>query len=225
MAKRNGVEFTFDDNALYRREAFRSGAVDADQVLKEYSRLRQVALKRLKRMEGTKYEESQTYLRNVGMYPSISEIAEKKMQGVDKLTPEARKNLLALHVSRRLDDLERFLSAKTGSIRGMQKVEKQLLNTLHERGASFVTKDNIHAFGDFMQHAKKIYESREYDSERTLEVFSIAEKRKLNLQEIQDDFEFWYENSEKLSKMAKNRNAKYKTVDDYRKALTDRKKR
>ena len=219
MAKRNGVEFTFEDNALYRREAFQSGAVDADQVLKEYSRLRQVALKRLKRMEGTKYEESQTYLRNVGMYPSIPEIAEKKMQGADKLTPEARKNLLALHVSRRLDDLERFLSAKTGSIRGMQRLENELIQTLKERGLSFVNKTNIHQFGDFMEHFRTTKLNMVYSSERVAELFGTATRKGIDPEELKKDFAFWLEKQEELDKIPKIKNAKKRSAEEYKRKL------
>lgn len=219
MAKRDEVKFTFEDRNLYRREAFQSGAVNADQVLKEYSRLRQVALKRLKRMEGTKYEHSQTYLRNVGMYPSIPEIAEKKMNGSDKLTKEAREKLLALHVSRRLDDLERFLSAKTGSIRGMQRVENQTIKTLRERGIYFVNKYNIKDFGDFMEYSRTCELDKKYGSDRVADLFGTIKEKKLDPEQIKRDFEFWLDNQKELESMPKIKNKNKRSAEDYKRKL------
>lgn len=219
MAKRDGVKFNFEDRSLYRREAFQSGAVDADQVLKEYSRLRQAALKRLKRMEGTKYEQSQTYLRNVGMYPSIPEIAEKKMIGSDKLTKEAREKLLALHVSRRLDDLERFLSAKTGSIRGMQRLERELIQTLQDRGLSFVNKSNIQQFGDFMEHYRTERLNKIYSSERVAELFGTAVRKGIDPEQLKKDFTFWLDKQEELDKMPKIKNKNKRSAEDYKRKL------
>lgn len=216
---RNGVKFEFDDPAKYRREAYRSGAVSADEVLKEYSRLRQVALKRLKRMEGTKYEQSQTYLRNVGMYPSIPEIKEKKMANASGLDKEASEKLLALHVSRRLDDLERFLSAKTGSIRGMQHLENELVQTLRDRGLSFVNKGNIQKFGDFMEHFRTLKLGKIYSSERVAELFGTAVKKGIDPDQLHKDFTFWLENQEELENTPKIKNAKNRNAEAYRKKL------
>lgn len=220
MARENsGVKFGFSDRDFYRREAFRSGVVTAEEVLAEYSRLRQVAIKRLKRMEGTKYEQSQTYLRNVGMYPSIPEIREKKMGNAKNLDKDSAEKLLALHVSRRLDDLERFLSAKTGSIRGMQRMENELVQTLRDRGLTFVNKNNIQQFGEYMEHFRSMKLAQIYGSERAAELFGTAVKKGINPEQISEDFNFWLQNSEELEKTPKIKNAKQRNAAAYKKLL------
>ena len=62
----------------YYPEALKAGSLTDQQMRQEYSRLRAIANKRLQRFEGTKYENSQTYLRNVGKYVPLSAIGSQR---------------------------------------------------------------------------------------------------------------------------------------------------
>jgi hypothetical protein len=219
--KSNGVEFRLDDEALYHYEAFKSGNVDVAEMRAEYSRLRQTANKRLKRMEGTKYEKSQTYLRNAGKYGTIDQISENASATADRmgLKGEARERYINSHIAHKLSDVYKFLIAKTGSIRGMQRVENQTIKTMHERGMTFITKDNLLEFGQYMEHLRALHNGKQFDSERAQELFGVAKKKGIDPMEIAQDFNFWKTRVDELSRQPKIQNAKKRTADEYRKLL------
>ena len=219
--KKGGVEFRLEGEDFYHYEAFKGGNVSSSEMRAEYSRLRQTANKRLKRMEGTKYERSQTYLRNMGKYMTIEEISAAAGEVADRMNikGEARQKLIDSHIAHKLSDIYKFLTAKTGSIRGMQRVENELIETLHDRGLTFVNKDNIHKFGEYMEHLRSVHKGRIYDSERAADLFGIATKKGIDPQEIAEDYEYWKQHTDELSQLPKIRNAKKRSAADYKKLL------
>lgn len=221
---RNGVEFRLDgeglkDGELYHYEAFKGGNVSRDELRKEYSRLRQVANKRLERMEGTKYEQSQTYRRNSGRYTTLEEIENEALANAKNLKPEAAQKYVDLHVAKKLDELYRFLTAKSGSIRGMQAIENRTIEALRDRGLTFINKSNITQFGEYMEYLRSIHKGKQFDSERAADLFGTAIKKGINPEEISEDFEYWKQHEEELAKLPKISNAKKRTADEYKRML------
>lgn len=221
---KNGVQFGLESEDMYHYEAFKYGNVDSAQLRKEYSRLRKTANRRLERMEGTRYENSQTYLKNAGRYTTLEQIEQEALAHAQNLKPEARQRYVDMHVAKKLADMYKFLTAKTGSIRGMQRVENELIESLHERGLTFVNKKNIQQFGEYMEYMRTLHAGRQYDSERAAELFGTATKKGINPMEIAEDFTFWKEHEEELEDMPKFKNAKKRTAEDYKKALLKKKK-
>lgn len=219
--KKGNIQFNFDNEDLYHYEAFKGGNVNPDEMRAEYSRLRQTANKRLARMEGTKYEKSQTYIRNAGKYLSIDEITERAAETADRmnLKGEARKRYIDSHVAHKLADVYKFLNAKTSSIRGMQRVENEMIESLNERGLTFINKDNIHQFGEYMEQLRILHQGRIFDSERAADLFGTAYKKGINPDEIAKDFEFWQEHAEELEEQPKIKNAKQRNAAEYKKRL------
>ena len=220
--KKNGVEFRLENEDLYHYEAFTGGNVTSDELRKEYSRLRQTANKRLDRMQGTKYEKSQTYLRNAGKYTTLAQIEKEALKHAKKLSPEAAQKYVDAHVAKKLSDLYKFLTAKTGSIRGMQRVENEIINTLNERGYTFINKKNIQQFGEYMEHLRILHNGRQFDSERAGELFAIAEKKGVSPDQIAEDFEYWKQHAEELDKLPKIKNPKQRTAAHYKKLLQNK---
>ena len=221
---RNGVEFRLDEpgiNAgdLYHYEAFRSGNVSREELRKEYSRLRQVANSRLSRMEGTKYERSQTYRRNAGKYTTLEEIENEALAHARNIKPEAAQKYVDMHVAKKLDELYRFLTAKSGSIRGMQAIENNMIKTFRERGFDFINKGNIQQFGEYMDYLRTVYRGRMFDSERAADVFGTAVRKGINPEEIAEDFEYWKTHEAELAAMPKIRNKENRTAAEYRRLL------
>ena len=112
----------------------RATAISDKTLRAEYSRLRSIANKRLQRMEG-KEEAAGTYDRLPDQFP--------KLKGMSRAD-----------VVRALGDVSEFLTAKRGSLSGIRKSNKQIQESLNERGIN-VPKDQIAKFGSFMNAMKK----------------------------------------------------------------------
>lgn len=220
---RNGVEFRLDNEDFYHYEAFKYGNVSREELRKEYSRLRQVANKRLERMEGTRFENSQTYIRNAGKYTTLAQIEKEALANAKKLAPEAQQKYVDMHVAKKMADMYKFLTAKTGSIRGMQRVENEIIESLREKGLTFINKGNIQQFGEYMEFMRALHNGRQYDSERAAELFGTAVKKGIDPMEIAADFDFWKQHDEELANTPKIRNAKKRTAEDYKKLLNKEK--
>lgn len=125
-----------------------------DKLLrKEYSRLRDIGQKRLKRMEG-KEEAAGTYEQHAGGFPKLSEIHDRG---------ELVQNLM---------DLSNFLTAKTGSLSGIRERNKDIQETLKEHGVE-IPKDQLANFGRFMNALKKALniKDKSYDSKQLRDVW------------------------------------------------------
>lgn len=154
-------------------------------IRKEYTRLRDIAQKRLKRMKGTMWTETQTYLRNVNHYPTLKDIQSDA------------------DLAKRLSDLSRFISAKTGSVSGMESQMKKSLATLSENGYTFVNRSNYINFGKFMEEYRFQKLDEIYDSGQNgaADTFNALEKHRIDPTKVKEDFEFWLANLEILEKL------------------------
>ena len=217
--KKNGVIFTFDNEDLYNYEAFKYGNISREELRREYSRLRAVASKRLKRMQGTKWEKSQTYLRNAGKYGTLADIEQEALRNAKHLKPDAAQKYVDMVVAKRMAEMYKFLTAKTGSIRGMQRMENELIQALHDKGLTFVNKSNISQFGEYMEYMRVLHQNRMYDSERAADLFGAAVKKGIDPMEIAEDYEYWKEREEELSKLPKIKNKNKRSAKDYKKLL------
>lgn len=168
---------------------------DKAAVRKEYTRLRNIARKRLKRLEQAGYEESQAYKRNIYHYPKLSEIqSDYDLMG-------------------RLSDLSRFITAKGSTVSGRKEIESKTLETLHSHGYNFVTSDNLQAFGDFMEEYRNQKLDMIYDSGDSADLYGIVEKHKIPPELVQEDFQFWLDNLDEAQKLRYSK----KSAGDYQK--------
>ena len=127
----------------YTRSALRNADVWTPKMIREeYSRLRDIAQKRLKRL-GEAEPESYAYTSNVGRYKPVRELT----------TEQAREQLT---------DLAKFIAAKTGTVRGIRQQRTKAVKTLRERGYTSITQNNIKLFGEFMEtwRASKLAHSK-----------------------------------------------------------------
>lgn len=196
---RNDVQQYPDE--YYIPELLRQGILTDAEMRQEYSRLRAIANSRLERMEGTRYTNYQSYIKNVGKYVPLSDI-------------KTRRELIY-----KLSEVQKFVSARTSSISGIRELERQTLETAHERGLTFLNKDNLHLFGEFMEEARVKGYAKIYGSERIAELFGTAAKKGLNPKEVYNDFAYWMENKERLEELPKARNKEQRTSAHYRKML------
>lgn len=159
-------------------------AGDLGDVRKEYTRLRDIAQKRLKRMGQTRWSRTQTYLRNVNHYPKLKDIQSEA------------------ELAKRLSDLSRFISAKLSTVSGMNTQMKKSLKTLHEHDYNFVNEDNYIDFGKFMEEYRfQKLDEMGYDSGTAAEAFNQLEVHRVDPLKVKEDFEFWLQNQELLEDM------------------------
>lgn len=112
----------------------RAHAITDKQLRAEYSRLRSIANKRLKRMAG-KPEAQETYAQHAGGFPKVSGMSRADI----------------VHA---LDDVSRFLVANRGSLSGIHQSNKEIVESLAKRGIK-VPEDQLAKFGSFMNAMKK----------------------------------------------------------------------
>lgn len=96
----------------------------------EYSRLRSIAVKRLKTLS-VEAPKSLAYKSNVGKYPTL-------------------KGMSTAEVKKLLPDLAKFIRAKRGTATGIQEANRKAAIKLASHGY-FIAASNVEDFGDFME--------------------------------------------------------------------------
>lgn len=120
---------------------------------KEYSRLRAIAHKRLKRMEGTQWEETIAYQTHKDGFLSLDQIQDNT------------ELIFQLH------DIARFVSAKSSSIKGNELMMYKTLATLHKNGYTFVNPKNFLQFGQFMEIYRQSNIAALFSSDEWVELY------------------------------------------------------
>ena len=182
----------------YTPEALQSGSLSEKEIRDEYRRLRNIANKRIERLEKAGYEQTQTYLRNVGAYKSPSNYTVPELQY-------------------KLYQISKFVAAKSSTVSGMRLIEKEAIENLQEKGLGRI--NNLQEFGDFMSWARTKYRSSEFDSERAAEVFNEAKRRNISIEEIKKDYELYRDNYHQFTELPVYRKEERRTSEWYRKAL------
>lgn len=166
---------------------------DPAAVRKEYTRLRDIAQKRLKRFEAAGLTNTQAYRKNIKHYPLLKDIkSDYELAG-------------------RLSDLERFITAKAGSVSGQKEIRKKSIATLHDNDYTFVNEENFDDFTDFMESYRDQLYDMEYDSGDAADLFGVVVKQKIDPEKVKKDFDFWLENIDKAKGMRTDK----KTIGDY----------
>lgn len=129
------------------------------ELRQEYTRLRDIAQKRLARIGQSEFAESMTYKNFVGQFKTTRSIKD-----VGELTV-------------RLAALAGFVETGT-TVTSMKKQRAESLKTLHEHGYTYVTKENFVRFGQFMQAYRNANLDRVYDSKRAVKIFADKPDRK-----------------------------------------------
>lgn len=141
----------------------------------EYARLRRFANERIKTLQKYGYGDANSLKRFPKSFESARGASEKQ-------------------VRKMLSDVAHFMDLQTTSLRGIQRQQRNMIDALQERGYDFINKNNVQAFGRFMDAAKRHYGSKKaYDSEQIVEIFEQMEKeiRQMEPDEMESVFEEW----------------------------------
>lgn len=164
----------------YTREAVRNADVWTDSAVRaEYSRLRDIAQKRLKRLAKSE-PSSYAYRANVGEYPAAR----------GQSTEEIRM---------RLPQLAKFIAAKTGSVSGIRAQRAKAVKTFQEHGYDFITNENIGTFGEFMEAFKsKKGKTRTYGSYEAVELWEFTQEQNIDPERVKRKFAQWLQQRKEL---------------------------
>lgn len=173
---------------LYTREGLRNADVWTDQLIRrEYSRLRDIAVKRLERL-GRNEPGSYAYRANVNQYaPARGQTTEQLRQAMPLLA--------------------KFIAAKTGSVKGIREQRRKAVESLQESGFTFINSSNIKEFGEFMDafRAKK-GAARSYNSFQAAETYEFTQEHNLDVDKVKDKFAAWLAHERELRAYVRQRN-------------------
>jgi len=172
--------------------------LDEKDLRKEYVRLRAIAQKRIGRLLDSEWKDSQIALENKRGFKTLGEI---------KSDSELRHEL---------SDLARFVTSERGSVAGQNKIRKETVKSLQERGYDFVNVKNFRDFAEFMEYARTANMGKLYASEQVAELFETEEKKDSTPEEMQNSFNEWQEKQRLESKV---QNKKKRGSKQFRKAL------
>lgn len=99
---------------------------------KEYARLRREATERLRKLGQSEFKTTKTYKENVGKFKPVREVTDRR------------------ELERLVQQAARFVTAKGSSASGLRDIRRKQIQTLHEKGYTFVNTRNFQDFTDYM---------------------------------------------------------------------------
>ena len=151
------------------------------QLRSEYTRLRDIARKRIQRLSADPdYWDSKTARYNtMERYKRLSEMRSES------------------ELRRALSDIAHFVNARTGTVRGLREADRERVKTLNENGYTFVTMDNLRDWGDFMQWLKAHYPHKPSETGDVLDMaykeFKELRAEDITPEEVEKRFDEWLE--------------------------------
>ncbi len=176
----------------YTKDAIKNADVwTPQQIRREYSRLRDIAEKRLKRLAIAE-PESYAYRHNVGKY------APARGQSTEALAEQ-------------MPELARFIAAKTGTVKGIRAQRNKAVATLKESGYDFVTPANIKEFGEFMEASRETKLGKVVYTE-IIVTYRFMQEQNIPWARVKEDFAQWVRARKSLDTYVAKQNAKGKEV-------------
>lgn len=179
MPRYKGGGFASNVKFSWQREDYTPAGlanVPTKEIEKEYSRLRDIAMKRLERLRLSKFSSYRTAQNFLFFYAPRF----KKLKDMPKKSlPSA------------LADLRYFLESPYGSVSGYREIRKKQLGSLHEHGYDFVNESNLDDFIEFMQYVKGSALSKgRYLPEDPL-YFEKAISKGMDVEQMKGEWEKW----------------------------------
>lgn len=206
MAKQNINQFLRDNpEEWYYPEALKSGTLTVEEMRKQYTYFRDIAMKRLKRLGESEFADSQSYLKNIKQFKPLSWIETQS------------------ELEQRLYTVQKFLRSKGSTISGQKEIRKKAVEAAQEKGLDFINESNIAEFGQYMDYLRAKYKGAQFDSERAMRIFVASKKKDVEPMEVAEDFEYWKNNVSYLEKVRKIKDDKLHSAQDYRNEIERRK--
>lgn len=167
----------------------------------EYSRLRSIAVKRLANLKKAGYVEDNFYKYNVNRYVPLADIKNDKQ------------------LMQKLSDIANFLSSRKSSVRERRAMQRDLLETMHEHGLTFVNKNNLDQFGEFMENFRQQKLDSLYSSDQAADLFGLAIEKNISKSALQKNFEEFLGEQERIKNVTRKRSERPMTAAELRRRL------
>lgn len=211
MASKKSLEQFLADNPpeAYYPEALQSGTLTPAEMRSHYSYLRHIANRRLQNFVGSEFEDAQSYIKNVGKFVPLSEINNER------------------ELMFKLYEVNKFVRARSSSVTGLKQIRNETIETLHDKGITWINKSNIKDFGDYMEYMRTKYKSKQYDSKRAMVLYGMVETGSvgINVEDVKRNYKFWSRHVSELASLPKNVSEEIKSSKDFKKALSKNKKK
>lgn len=202
-------------SSWYSPASLRSGNISIEEIKAEYTRLRDIAQKRLGRMAGTQFAETRVFKRNIKGFAKIRDMAGRGVKG----------NRVSAELAYNLADLARFVSSPSSTIGGQIRQMKKTLSTLHKHHYTFVNESNYILFGQFMEEWKQQHLDWQYDSGDAADLYEQVERHKMDPAKVADDFQYWLDNRVELKDLPPGKSTSVKVIKKRIEAQKRRKER
>lgn len=154
-----------------------SGTISQRDIRSEYTRLRDIAQKRIKRLGESEWADTKLYKKYREGFPKLSQIPNET------------------NLSYEMAALAKFVNMKTSTITGLRHQRTESLRTLKRHGYDFVNEQNYRAFGEFMEaYRDRIEEKKQVGSPIVVELYYNTVRLGLNPEDVKKDFEWWVNN-------------------------------
>ena len=175
------------------------------ELLAEYNRMRTEAGARLKEMKNSEFNTSSQYLINKGRFRGGSKMNKTELA----------------HAMR---DAARFLSASTGTVRGMREYQRKSVDTWRNvYGYSFINKNNVGEWGYFLEWVKATNPDP-YDLDEVAKQFRQMEnyrkktpeaqaKSKAEVQQRFEDFQQWRKDKAEFAERTRRKEGRVSSAD------------
>ena len=159
------------DLEAYTGTALRNADIwTPEKIRSEYSRLRSIARKRLERLE-VKEPESYAYRYNKDRYKPVAQMSVAQMRA-------------------ELTNLAKFITAKTGTVRGIEEQRRKAIAKLTERGYTGVTAGNLRQFGKYMESWRDLSKQvMRKGSPTAVELFEFIQEHDIPWEVVNENFE------------------------------------
>lgn len=191
----------------YPRDYYTVSALELADVLTnkemraEYSRLRSIAQKRLANLRRAGYTDDNFYRYNAERFVPLADIKNEKQ------------------LMQKLSDIANFLSSTKSLVRERRRKERDILETLHEHGLTFVTRKNMKEFGEFMEAFRQQKLDSFYSSDQAADLYGLAMEKRINPESLQKNFEEFIDEQEKIRNITRKKNSKPMTASELRRRL------
>lgn len=163
----------------YTVYANRIGAgIPKGEIRKEYTRLRDILNKRIKRIQESDFKNQGIAGKFPGGLPKLADI-----------TPEDLPYMLQQAAT--------ALTSKSGSLKGLQQRKQSAVESFRERGYTQINESNFNEFVNFLEEAKDRGIAKVYGSDYIVNMYENSQAIGISPDEIMKDFDWWAANIEK----------------------------
>lgn len=179
-------------------------AMSYSQLRKEYTTMRDIFQKRIKRMSNIGIEAAQPYLEGgYAFIPTIRDLASRR--GIQNLGPEGLHRAILMEAKELVNLLgqrsEGRITTGTFSLEGMRQKQKtnteKILESLQSNGKKHITKSTLKKFGKFMDAMRGQYGKKNPGSEREALWFESLkyDTKRMGLKKIKEMWERYEANN------------------------------